>query len=204
MKKLLLLTGLMISTLCYSQYEHKGFIGFSIGTSSPLGDFGSASLENPNRRYASNGVSFSIDGAYMLHRNFGLSANLFSKSWAIDFDGAADGSDYLSTGILLGGIATIPKNKLNFDFKLQLGYAKSTREKLNSGFFSTPSEEPEITGNDFAYSIGVGIRLHLGKNIDTMLNYAYFGTKPTLGEKHESIDYNIIANNFTLGIGYRL
>ncbi len=206
MKKILLITGLLICSLNYAQNDHKGLIGFSIGTSMPTGDFASKDHSNMKGKYADLGINYNIDGAYFFHENFGISANLFSKSWGLDFIYEYDEWFYSSSGILLGGIATIPKGNFNFDFKLQLGYAKSKREVMSGGLHIFHDMiVPKLTGEAFAYSTGLGIRLHLGKRIDTMLNYTYFNTKPTLENNGSySIDYDITSNNFTLGVGYRL
>ncbi len=211
MKNLLFLAGLMISALSYAQdkqqmqFEQNGFIGISIGPSIPLGDFGSTNLNNQKGGFADRGRSYNLNGAYFFHTNFGISANVFLQSWDSDVPYEKTRWSYHSSGFLLGGIATVPKGKFNFDFNLQLGYANSSRDQLTHPLHSfVDVMVPKATGEALAYSIGLGTRLHVGKGIDMMLAYSYFNSKPTLGKKWYSTDYDISVNNFTLGIGYRI
>ncbi len=207
MKKILLIAGLLISSLSYAQIEHKGLIGFSIGKSIPTGDFASKDHSNEEGKYADLGINYTIDGAYFINETFGISATLFSNDWELDHYTNHKEWYYSSTGYLIGGIATIPKGNFNFDFKLQFGYATSKRGSLGvSGLHSFgDSIVPELEGKAFAYSAGLGIRLHVTKRIDTMFNSSFFNTNATLeknGEHH--IDYDIKALNITLGLGFQL
>ncbi len=204
MKNLFLAAALILSSISYAQNDHNGYVAISFGGSSPIGGFESKDMEDEDARFASDGISASIDGAYLLNDNFGLTAKLFSKGWAIDIDDMNSDGIYFSSGILIGGIATIPAGFVNFDFKLQVGYANSKMQDLTFPDTDGDLVMPVAKGRDMAYALGLGLRVHLGKRIDTMMNFDYFNTKPTLKSDLQSLDYDIAATNFTIGIGYRI
>ena len=66
------------------EIERKGSVGFSIGSSFPIGDFGSKSLTNNKAGLAQIGVITDVNFVYRLGKNFGIAAILRGQNNSVD------------------------------------------------------------------------------------------------------------------------
>jgi hypothetical protein len=206
MKKLLIIACLFISGLGFSQTEYyNGFISFSAGRTIPLGDFASTSDANPHAQFAKNGSAFSIDGAYFLHKNFGISGSFYSRNWELVKEEFNEVPLYKSQGLMLGGIGTIPlKPRLDLDFTAKAGYVLLSIEQIEKDTKGTsvPHVLQRGTGASIALSAGVGLRYHWKHRIEALFTANFFQTQPELQDEVGEI--KITSMVYSFGIGYRL
>ena len=192
MKKLLILLivyFLIISSAMSQQYrssshkDSKGYVALSLGLGIPLGDFASTDLQNENAGLALGGGVFDISFAYLIGKQFGISAALKGQSWAVDAQGVAnelaqidptaswevESTPWGAGGLWLGPYGSFEvSTKTNLELRAQLGFITATSPEMtitaSSGATSSTATQLSSTGSTIAYLIGIGFKVNLGKS----------------------------------------
>lgn len=199
MKKILFsLTVLFsITTICLGQSD-KGYIGISIGPSTPMGDLASKDANNLAAGWATSGAVFDISFNYKLgESNFGIAALLRGQANATDAQELAnefasqipgvlwtvDSEPWSMGGLLFGGYASFPvSNKFSFDTKAMFGFLSATSPEIT---ITGSNQEAYIwvnqnsaTVSSFAYSLGAGFKYELGRKMYILSNVDYLASNP--------------------------
>jgi hypothetical protein len=179
--------------------KRKGFVGLSVGCSSPIGNFA-----NKSNGGAKTGVQLNlVNFGYLFSNNFGIAASWFGASNPIDiyyYDGNAPWS---YGGLMIGPLISFPiSERENWDFKPMVGYSSVTLPDLGVGLGRQQA-------TSISYSLVSQFRIHLGRKVSLLLSADYFFTKPKF--KFNNIYYNI--NNIEqkietlstgVGVAYRI
>lgn len=178
--------------------DKKGYIGFSIGPSIPMGDLASKDFDNDAAGFAKTGAIFDISFAYKLgNGNFGITALLRGQSnstdaqsladefanqvagvnWTVESDGWGIG------GLMFGGFGSLPiSEKSSFDTRAMIGFLSATSPEITvtgSGPGGTAWIKQGNAGTiSFAYLIGAGFKFDIGKNLYLLTNLDYLGSNP--------------------------
>jgi len=167
--------------------RRKGFIGLSLGSSIPIGDF--ADKENG---LAKPGVHLNlINFGYLFSENFGVSATWFGAANPLDIEGY---DPWSYGGLMVGPLLSLPASeKVEWDFRPMIGYSVTTLPDIGWGIENASS---------FAFNFGTVLRTNVGEKVSLLLSADYFSTKP------EFIDYgfeqSIATISLGFGIAYRL
>lgn len=171
----------------FNSERRKGFIGLSIGTSIPVGDFADKS-----DGLAETGIQLNlINFGYLFSENFGISATWFGAANPLD----ADGYDPWSYGgIMAGPLLSFPlSEKVEWDFRPMIGYSVTTLPDIGWGTEQASS---------FALNIGTVFRVNVGNKVSLLLSADYFSTKPEF-EDH-GFEQSIGTISLGFGVAYRL
>ncbi|MEM6965235.1 MAG: hypothetical protein AAF573_10740, partial [Bacteroidota bacterium] len=171
-------------------------IGVSAGTAIPVGLWGKKDAQD----YKSNGFtqlgqSYNLSLSYKLNRgNFGLTSLIgrqintvdteaFANAYSENNEGETytiESDDWRVNQFLVGGFYSNPvTKKLDIDVKALLGAVHANRPAIdvfdgNSNFTSSSG----ASSTALAYSLGVGIKYHLGKRLNFLVNADYLYSKP--------------------------
>jgi hypothetical protein len=176
----------------------KSYFGFFGGVANPLGDFKSADYYNNNSGFAKKGLTYGLDGAWYVHKNFAIGASItyqdngrlnqanadslaagYTSSFSSDQATVTATKRYQTVNILLGPQYTFEKGNFLLDLRASAGILK---------VFSTPETQMLITDvpqqTDFfyqrsasatvlAYSGTAALRYKLSENVFLTLRGAY-------------------------------
>ena len=214
------------------EIERKGSVGFSIGPSFPIGDFGSNSLTNGKAGLAQIGVITELNFAYRLGKNFGIAAILRGQNNSVDVNAFSvltlsipgisidvDASNWKIGGFLAGGYGSFPTSKaLNtyFDCRALVGVVNATSPSLKFTI-SDPSgsewvKQEESNAAAFGLLFGGGFRFNLSEkmalltNADFLMVSAKFKdvkSSSSLGDNAKT-DFTQAMSTFNLSIGIAL
>jgi hypothetical protein len=105
-------------------YNHKFYIGMTVGPSFPLGEFADKSTINENAGLAKTGGTGSIVAGYRVNNNIGVSATFSNSSFATT--AAGDDTWWSVTGFAAGPVFSIfLGDKLFVSLKPGLGYTRA-------------------------------------------------------------------------------
>ncbi len=232
MKKTLLVLLTSISVLGYTQ-EKKGYIGLSLGFSTPTGDFVSKNIDNDAAGFANSGVNFNLSFAYKLKGNFGITAMLHSQAHSIDAQAFVDdvakenpgtvwsleSGSWSISGLMVGGYGSFPiSEKVSFDTRLMMGFltAKAPTFRLSTPILGTEFwvEQDAGSASSFAYLLGAGFKFDLGNKVSLLTNLDYIGSNPEFndvkitdslgGKDTNSFKQSMGSVNLSVGIALRI
>ncbi len=189
----------------YAQYEsRKGYAGFSIGASLPMGDFSNNPSEGASAGFAKNGVALNLNFAYRIASNFGLTAMVLIQSNSLDETGylnalnastnlagtnvrytSVDADSWGMSGFQVGGFASIPLGtggKVILEPRAVVGILTAISPRIKVSYkegFSNRWEERQIgAGIGFGYGLGGSFRFNVSDRIALLLNADYLKTNP--------------------------
>ncbi|MFC0518902.1 hypothetical protein ACFFGT_32105 [Mucilaginibacter angelicae] len=194
----------------------KPYVGLSMGISYALRDFAKADYSNNKSGFGNKGVTFQLDGAYYLHRNFGIGYTfsyqdqsnfsydddlILSQGYTTDFkaDQGTVSADkrYRSFNLLVGPQYTFVWRSLSFDVRASAGAIKSqTSPVLTITVTGVDAQTGSITqesskGYAFAYGGSAAIRFDMGAGWGLSLKGNYVN----------SSGYNVTTTGRTLNVG---
>ncbi|MFS4494115.1 hypothetical protein [Maribacter sp. 2308TA10-17] len=158
----------------------KGYLGFSVGVSIPLGDFGSSSNGLADIGIQVNGLNF----GYLFSKHLGIATTLMIAN----NPNIRAGIEPWSYGsLLIGPLVSFPINQeLTIDGRFQMGYAVATLPDLSLG---------KDTSTAIAYNAGIVGRYSFIKSFTLLLALDFLHTKP------EFEDYGFKQNMKTISLG---
>ena len=212
--------------------ERKGYIGFSIGPSFPIGDFGSNSLTNEKAGLAKIGVLTEINFAYCLGKNFGIAALLRAQNNSVDVNSFSalslsipgisidvEAGNWKIGSFLAGAYGSFPTSKtLNtyFDCRAMVGFVNATSASLkftiSDPYGSEWVKQEESNAAAFGLLLGGGFRFNLSEktalitNADFLIVSADFKdvkSTSSLGDNAKT-DFTQAMSTFNLSIGIAL
>jgi hypothetical protein len=170
--------------------EHKSFIGFLIGPSVPIGDFGDNSETNENAGFASIGYNYKFDIGFRMKGLVGISVLGFSSQY--DTVGEDSETWWGIGGIMAGPLFTVPvRKKLYLDLTPRAGF-------VNAQFYN--NETVEKNGIGFGLDLSVEFIYNFSRRWCFIAEPGYFFTSQKFTEGFSS---NISTFNLDFGIGYR-
>jgi hypothetical protein len=223
----------LIAPLATAQ-KNKGYVGISIGSSTPLGDLSSKDLDNDAAGFADAGAVVDISFAYKLGEgNFGVAGVIrgqanpldvqaivdeFAKevpgvNWSLESDGWGIG------GLMVGGYGAFPiSEKTSFEARALIGFlTTSSPEMTVTG--SVPGaaiwvKQATASASSFSFNLGAGFRFNLGEKVCLLTSMDYLGSNPefsnvvtTSSDGDRTTDtwsQSMGTFNVSLGIGVRL
>ena len=114
----------VITTSLHAQtelFQKSGFLGITLGTAIPIGDFGDDDLNNEDAGLAENGFNITLlTFGYEFMENFGMAASWFGGGHLIETD-FGDGI-WAYGALVVGPMVTVElSEKADLDFKLMIG-----------------------------------------------------------------------------------
>jgi len=233
MKKIILSLAAILVLSVSGFCQDKGYIGLSLGSSTPMGDFASNNPNNNNSGYAKGGAIFDISFGYKLGKYLGVAALLRGQANPTDAQAIADqianANPGVSTvvsskswgvgGLMVGGYASVPISaKYSFEPRVLIGFLNATSPDItvtvSSGGNSAWIKEASASASAFSYLLGIGVKHDVGKRICLLANVDYLGAKPEFSNVVISNSYGASSIktfsqsfgtfNVGVGIGYRL
>ncbi len=192
---LVVLTTIVLHT---QAQDAKGYIGFSLGPSIPMGDLASKDADNNAAGWAKTGAIFDISFGYKLgNGNFGISALLRGQTNPTDAQSLADelanqaagvnwtveSAGWGIGGLMFGGFGSFPiSEKSSFDTRAMIGFLSATSPEITltaSGPGGTFwFKQSSASTNSFAYLLGAGFKFDIGKKLYLLTNLDYLGSNP--------------------------
>ena len=215
-----------------NSWYSRGFIGFSIGPSFPVGDFASHSFNNEEAGFATTGLNLNINFSYKFSNNIGFTM-LFSESSNEFYDGEyfsgdilgipgdwkATGDSWVSDNIMGGLLLSFPSDKVDFDIRALVGYSFVVvpEVKFTDRYYGDYITIQSTSAEEVAYNFGMGLKFNVNKNMAISINADYFSTYPSFSQTVTYDDNGNIAIysdkipgdmliemlNISVGVGYR-
>ncbi len=233
MKRILLLfilTSTFVSN-CFSQ--DKGYIAFSFGSSTPIGDFASKDPNNDAAGYAKSGLSLDISMGIKFGKHLGMSALFRGQANSTETQAIADQITKQNPGIsgtvesnawsiggyMIGGYGSFPiSEKVSFDTKVMFGFLTATSPEillnLNGPGGTAWIKQHSSSSSTFAYLVSAGFKYDVGNRVCLLANFDYLGANPEFnnvetttsnnGSSKTSFSQSFGTINLGIGIGYRL
>lgn len=205
--------------------DRKGFVLFSLGTSSPLGNLANKNIENVDAGLANLGADLKFDCGYRIFKYVGLQLQLSNNSFPIDLKTMADylakqttgftytlksKSGWRATNMMAGiyGYLSLDKNhKFIFVPKVLVGYAlnnspayKITASTLINGMtlsFTADQSSARSEEPTFSYNFGTSLNYNFTKRIFINGNIDYIGSTSKANFKNVVINYSDGSNDIT-------
>ncbi len=197
MKKitLLLLFISAISTSIQAQnepFQKNGFLGITLGSAIPLGDFADDSFDNEDAGLAENGFNITLlTFGYEFVENFGMAASWFGGGHLIETD---FGDGIWAYGALVVGpmVSVELSEKADLDFKLMVG--------PTSGIFDFDNLDEQQEGSGFGVDIGASLRFSVSNRLGIIFNMDYFNTT----SEFDDFEQKMTALNINGGVFFKL
>ncbi len=203
MRKLLLLSIIILSTLTGFGQDERQFISLAVGPSFTLGDFGRTDINDSTSGWAKTGVAIDFTYAYRFSHNFGFQVqasyssnkfNNFAYRDALDATHNLDPttpdtafvvestSNWSSGGLLIGPYIRLPLSEaLSWDIRASVGFYGVVSPDITIKGNITSGDKLEDfyhkggRGYAFAYSFGTGFKYALS-HYYLMLFTDYYNT----------------------------
>lgn len=172
--------------------QDSGYIGFGLGASMPLSDFGSTSQTNERAGYANTGGVFDLTFALKIKGNLGVAAVLRGTANFVDAQAIADQfaaasgtsvkveAGSWSTGdLMVGPYGSFPiSEKTCFEAKALFGFAQASSpslkfSRLDGG--ALLAEQQEGNAGAFTYVIALGFKFDVGARTCLLASVDYQG-----------------------------
>ncbi len=219
-----------ISTFGQGNNDSKYYLGFSAGSSFPLGDFKDASENNDNAGFAKTGAKFDIYGGYRIKEKIILTGTIRIQNYDIDTDDLintleannpsidfTDNSDNWNVLYVLAGVA----------YQMNISEKFAVLPRLSIGPMIINSPDVSVTATNgtstvdyvrdgesaagFGYEVGIGLKRDLGKHFALMPTFTFTGGFITLESVtriggvvvYSEYQPNIITFNMGLSLAYK-
>lgn len=233
-KTIFSLLALMIFAFHSQAQDKKGYIGISLGPSSPRGDFSNKDYNSPSAGWANNGAMFDISFAYKLGEGyFGIIGLLRGQSNQTDAQVIADqiairfprenlrveSEGWGMRELMVGGFLSRPiSKKISHDSRVMIGYLSvDSPEKTYTAAVPGSTawvKQNSASAGSFAFLLGVGLTFDIGNKLFLLTNFDYLASNPKFsdievidnygGRKTDSLSQNIETFNFSVGIALKL
>lgn len=213
--------------------HNKGYIGFTIGPSMPLSEFGSKDENNDDAGWANTGAVTEIMFAYKLGGgNFGITALLRGQAHPLDEDAIENAytkqfqginwrveSDVWTLGgLMVGGFGSFPiSEKASFDARALIGLMNATSPEIKvNGSVSGGSawiKQSRKEASSLSLLFGAGFKFDLSSrlcfltNFDILQSVQEFNnieTTTSFGTRETNTrKQNMASFNLGLGLAYK-
>ncbi len=199
-KSLIIITVfLSLCTLAYGQANRVIYFDYSLGISSPLGDFASRNIDKDEAGFAKGGLSSSVTIGYdFIDKGFGLLFKTQSHVNAFNAIGyqrelnntttgywTAYGDNYVTSSFMLGAKKNFNLTaKSILDFRALLGLALCRTPQIESFESTLPYWFVELPtyASTLGYQLGLGYQYQANKRISIIASFEYFGASPEFGD----------------------
>jgi len=202
MKQTLLFILLLCQVSLFAQRKYadeKGFLGFTMGPSIPIADFGKTNdFKNSPEGFAKTGMTFNIlSMGYRIYEFVGISAmlnygnnELNKKALTTLFnEQATGGTKYLSSvsspysygSLMAGSYFSFPLRLVDLEIRAMGGVAyaqmpKITANRETGGFVVPEVMQKEATSVSYSYDAGLGIKFSIMDELYFIAFIDYFRT----------------------------
>ncbi len=188
--------------------RRRGYIGFSLGPSFPIGDFAKQSFAlDPGvtgSESTSTGLQLNlVNVGYLFTKHIGIAGSWFGAAYSRTSDFRTDLEPWSCGGIMIGPLISFPiSEKVEWDLRPMLGRAVCSGQRQNT----TP--EPVESSASLIFNMGTVFRIHLAKKISLLVTADYFSTKLKFKDNGASPngppEQKMKALSLGLGFAYRL
>ena len=197
-------TIVFLSTIIFAfsaKAQVKSYIAFYGGLSSPLGNYGSTDYSNNQSGFAKKGVTFALDGEYVIKKNFGIgvtvsfqdqgklnstdASNLaqgYTNSYAADQTTLNAFDRFHNFNVLVGPQYSFEYKNFILDLRASAGitWITSTPE-TNMTLIGIPEQtnifyQYRSHGKEFAYGGSAGLRYKLSDGLSIGIKEGYVGS----------------------------
>jgi len=183
--------------------ERKGYIGLSLGSSFPMGDFKDQDLDNEDAGFAGTGLNLHLlNFGYKFGYTLGVTGSLFGASHPLKFDEDIDifNDASWSYGGLMGGLLiSLPvSEKLDFDLRPMIGFVSGSSPEIKLAGITVLEDQ---RGSGLCFDLGASLRFNFSDKWCGMIDLDYFSARPTFDNDYKQ---SISTVNLNIGFGYRL
>jgi len=200
-------TIVFLSTIIFAfsaKAQVKSYIALYGGSSNPLGNYASTDYNNNQSGFAKKGVTFALDGAWYIHKNFAIGATLsfqdqgklssnevsalaqdYTNSYAAD-EATLYGYDrFHNWNILIGPQYSFTYHNFILDLRASAGIVVVTSTpETNTILYGVPEQTAVFYqfrshGTEFAYGGNAGLRYKLGDGFSIGIKGAYVASPGT-------------------------
>lgn len=168
--------------------KRKGYVGITIGTSMPIGEF-----NDDLNGAADTGLQLNlINLGYLFNDKFGLGFTWFGAANPLDYQGF---DPWSYGGLLIGPIIStqVAKN-LEIDLRLLLGYFNATVPDIGMG--------PENAGN-FGLDVGGMLRYNVSRGFALLLSVEYISANLDFPGYNFEQQFSVISLNGGLALRFQ-
>ena len=190
MRQVLVITTLFFAHISIAQ---NGYLGVSIGTGIPVGEYSKSNVYQTSSGYAKPGLTYNIIYASNLGPQFGF---LLQYSYGVNALKTGDMASFyrrygLQTSVIvpdkhtlrsmLGGLFLSSKGKdVDFDARFMFGSSFTSLPAITTvfsdGFSTLTIESTSAKSISVAFQFGVIFKIHAGEVIDVLISLDYFST----------------------------
>ncbi len=212
--------------------KKRGYIGFSLGPSIPIGKFSNKSNTTQESGFAKNGFHLNyLDAGFRFTSSLGAKLYLFNASHPIEYESlrrsrsqiddlsyiSASGSDYELKGALLGISAIKVEKDYDLGINFMMGFANVFLPGVQLNYRDQSSNQ-EITKHysavkkqSFGAGLGFDLRIHIREHLDFLSNVNYTIFQNEFDQQVESngqidqikIDLGYEVFSINFGLAYR-
>ncbi len=204
----------------------RGFLGFSIGPSFPVGNFGKSDWDDEKSGFARRGYQFTaIDFGIKFVPNFGITFGFKGANVPMDVQKIANfyaqeygGEFYVSStrwnfgGIYLGPFVSIPTKIVDIDFRFGTGMMLAFSPKLEVSRGQDYAMQEASVGPSISVTLGTGARFNINRWFGASVGVEYLRARPTFTVEYssntqfdqETVYQNISVVNVSAGLLFRL
>ena len=179
--------------------DRHGYIGMTLGSAIPLGDFADNNFDNEDAGFAKTGINFNlVHFGYKFSKNFGIAASWFGAAHEVDTPYNIDAATWSYGGLFAGLLVSLPAGeKLFIEFKPMLGFVAATSPELKEGGLIVMEDQQ---GSAVGFDLVGSVRYNFSERWCAMANIDYLTAKP----EFDYFEQSISALNLSLGLAYRL
>lgn len=220
--------GLLLLMTGNSRAQDKGYVGFSLGLSIPMGDLASEEMTNDKAGLAREGLLLEAVGAFRIGTNVGamiafrsvanpVNAQLIANSFASMTGGSVrvEADPWVASSMLLGPYFTFPvSEKADLELKMLGGLGFASSPELRIEFGGSQVVQTSADGTAFTYVLGAGLRFALSPKLCLVSGLDYQAMDPKLSGAvasggGSSLPMDVYTQpmswlGFSLGLGLRL
>jgi hypothetical protein len=220
--------------IAQAENDYPGFIGVSLGSSIPLGDYSSKDADNETAGWANPGAVFDVSFGYKLGAGkVGLCALLRGQANYVDAQSYANalasqvagvnwsvqGGYWGMGGFLFGGFGSLQVSEtVLFEPRVMLGFLNASNPEITISV-SGPGgsywiKQNSTSARSFAYLVGGGLRFNIGKRMSLLTNLDYMAAQPEFinvqlldsdgNLSSDSWSQEIVTLNLSAGLAIRL
>lgn len=172
--------------------QDKGYVGFAIGPSVPVADFGSDATTNQDAGLAKTGFLIEAGAGIKLAGPVGLAMMVRSAANPVDAQVIADafaaalGSNvrveakpWTALSFVAGPYASLPlSDNIDLDLRFLAGYGSANSPELKVEVGGATVTETSASGGAFTYLFGTGLRFALSEKLCLLTGFDYQAMEP--------------------------
>ena len=187
MKKTLLFLLTFSFIALSAKTDKKGFIGGAIGFAIPASHFSESGEEEAG--YATSGFNLNLNFGYKFTDNFGVAILISGNGNPMDEDevlkdagilnsGVLDSDPWLNYFFMVGPLLSIPKEKVDFDFKGYLGGCSTISPEFTLSTLGQSITQESSIGTSLSWGLGYAMRFRLSEVVGISVNLDYLHSNP--------------------------